>query len=206
MCLWQCKSARIAETTTAFHITALSFFPPAIYGLRDFCHGVRQLRRLIWATLPRIRIITGFWQSERESFIETRCGQEIQLPHPEGYIWMYNPCFVIIRIQYTVLNSIQQYIIFKSGLLEINSFNIFFLSQVCFLVHIHWVFTLGSILWNIAPREYTVQHCPLRKGNIENQLLSYYPTLYDNTEVISKYSSRWYTVRMRTQLWICGQI
>ena len=41
---------------------------------------------------------------------------------------------------------------------------------------------------NIAPREYTVQNCPFRKGNKENQLVPYYPTLYDNREQISKYS------------------
>ena len=39
------------------------------------------------------------------------------------------------------------------------------LSQVYFPVHIHPVMTLGSILWNIALREYTVQYCPLWKGN-----------------------------------------
>ena len=40
----------------------------------------------------------------------------------------------------------------------------------------------------VVPRENTVQYCPLMKGYTENQLFLYYPTLNDNSKIVSKYT------------------
>ena len=58
----------------------------------------------------------------------------------------------------------------------------------------HPVFDIGSIMWNIALREYTLNYCPLRKGNTENQLFQYYTTLngkqYRNNALLFLKTSR----------------
>ena len=41
--------------------------------------------------------------------------------------------------------------------------------------------------WNITPRECTVKYCPSRKRNTKNQLLRYYLTFEDKTEINLNY-------------------
>ena len=63
------------------------------------------------------------------------------------------------------------------------------LEQVYFPVQRNPVLILiWSILWNIAPREYTVKLCPPRERNTENDLFQYYPTFEDIKENKNIYS------------------
>ena len=68
---------------------------------------------------------------------------------------------------------------FLCVIVEINSCNIALLDKYTE----HPVFALGSILWNIAPREWTVKYCPPREGNAEYQLFQYHPALKNNTNI-----------------------
>ena len=52
----------------------------------------------------------------------------------------------------------------------------------------HQVFTLRSILSDIAPRECTVKYYPPREDNTDNQLVKYYSTFLDNTEILHNFS------------------
>ena len=66
-----------------------------------------------------------------------------ELLQANGYIWPYIPH--IIRTQ-------MQYILVKSGILDMNSFNIALLAKCTSQYTDHPVFALRNILWNIALR------------------------------------------------------
>ena len=66
---------------------------------------------------------------------------------------------------------------------EITSFNIALLDKCISQYPEYPVFTLGSILSNIATKECIMKYCHTGEGNGEKYLFQYHPTLEDMTEI-----------------------